>query len=143
MMVVDGKIKVIGWLEIISGLGTLAFWLLFFTVGLAPKEPPPCYFAYEFSFPVADVIMSVVLITAGILLMKGYVRGITYSLAGAGAFVFLGILDISFNLRNGIYSSGYLDLLLNAFINIWCVVFGIIIVIVMSKKLVGIGGGKE
>ena len=143
MMVVDGKIKVIGWLEIISGLGTLAFWLLFFTVGLAPKEPPPCYFAYEFSFPVADVIMSAVLITAGILLIKGYVRGIAYSLAGAGAFVFLGILDISFNLRNGIYSSGYLDLLLNAFINIWCVVFGIIIVIVMSKKLVGIGGGKE
>ncbi len=141
-MDVDGKIKLVALLEIVSGIGTLMFWVLFFTVGLAPEVPPQCYLAYELSFPVADTMMSIVLIIAGILIIKGHVSGIAYSLTGAGAFVFLGILDASFNFRNGIYASGGPDLFLNAFINMWCMIFGVIVVIAMSKRLIGLKGGK-
>ena len=47
----------------------------------------------------------------------------------AGALIFLGLLDFSFNFQNGIYALSTADLLLNGFINLWCVVFGIILAV--------------
>jgi hypothetical protein len=126
-------IKTIAALEIISGTGVILFWLLFFTVGLAPKNPPDCYFAFEHSFPLPDITLSIVIIVAGISLLKNKLIGYLLSLSGAGAFVFLGLLDFSFNAQNGMYALGGADLFLNAFINIWCVAFGIFVVIRMIK----------
>ncbi|MCD6570810.1 MAG: hypothetical protein J7L53_08935 [Deltaproteobacteria bacterium] len=131
-------LKWVAMLEIISGIGVILFWVGFFTIGLAPASPPECYFAYEHAFPLPDIIMSIVLIVAGVQLLKANIYGLLLSLAGAGAFVFLGLLDFSFNYQNGIYFLGGADLYLNAFINLWCVVFGIFVIIRIiqtSKRL--------
>ncbi|MDD5397955.1 MAG: hypothetical protein PHU70_02625 [Dehalococcoidia bacterium] len=129
-MVKDDKRRLIASLEIVTGVGLILFWLAFFTVGLAPEKAPPCYFAYENSFPLPDGILAVLLLIAGILLMKSNPAGRILSLVGAGALVFLGLLDFSFNLQNGIYLTSVIDLVLNAFINLWCVVFGLAVCIV-------------
>jgi hypothetical protein len=118
-------------LSIVTAVGLLLFWIGFFTIGLAPKNPPPCYFAYEHAFPVPDIILAIVLLTGAILNMTGAVHGNTLLVAGGGALVFLGILDISFNIQNGMYSISVLDMILNAFINLWCVLFGAAIVVKM------------
>ncbi len=47
----------------------------------------------------------------------------------AGALIFLGLLDFSFNYQNGIYALSTADLLLNGFINLWCVIFGIVLAV--------------
>ncbi|MFA5066301.1 MAG: hypothetical protein WC566_12680 [Dehalococcoidia bacterium] len=129
-MVKDDKRRLIASLEIVTGVGLILFWLAFFTVGLAPEKAPPCYFAYENSFPLPDGILAVLLLIAGILLMKSNPAGRILSLVGGGALVFLGLLDFSFNLQNGIYLTSVIDLVLNAFINLWCVVFGLAVCIV-------------
>ena len=49
------------------------------------------------------------------------------------SLIFLGLLDFSFNIQNGMYTISLMDMLLNAFINLWCVVFGIIIAINYRK----------
>ncbi len=119
-------------LSIVTAVGLVLFWIGFFTIGLAPANPPPCYFAYEHSFPVPDIILAVVLLSGGILSLTGSgAHGATLLVAGGGALVFLGILDISFNLQNGMYSISLLDMILNAFINLWCVLFGAAIVVKM------------
>jgi len=48
--------------------------------------------------------------------------------------MFLGLLDFSFNIQNGIYMTSTLDLVLNAFINVWCVGFGVAIAVLISRK---------
>jgi len=133
-MVTDDKRRLIASLEIVTGVGLILFWVAFFTVGLAPENAPPCYFAYEHSFPLPDVLLAILLLVAGILLMKSKPPGRALSLIAAGALVFLGMLDFSFNLQNGIYLTSILDLVLNAFINIWCVGFGLALAIVLGKK---------
>lgn len=115
-------------LSIITSLGLLLFWLGFFTVGLAPENPPQCYFAYEHSFPLPDIILSAVLLTGALLSLKGKHQGPRFLIAGGGALVFLGLLDFSFNIQNGMYALSATDLVLNAFINLWSVLFGAIIV---------------
>lgn len=127
MMATKG-LKTIAVLELLTGIGLILFWIGFFTIGLAPENPPPCYFAYEHSFPLPDIVLAIVLLVSGILLLSGNPRGRKLSLVAAGALIFLGLLDFSFNIQNGVYMISTLDLILNAFINVWCVGFGLAIV---------------
>ena len=124
----EKKGRAIPILEIVTAAGLILFWIGFFTVGLAPENPPECYFAYEHAFPLPDLVLAIVLLISGILLLKENPLGRMLSLVTGGALVFLGLLDFSFNLQNGVYSISTLDLVLNAFINTWCVAFGIAVI---------------
>jgi len=125
-------LKTIAVLELLTGMGLILFWIGFFTIGLAPENPPPCYFAYEHSFPLPDIILSIAMLASGILLLKNKTSGRKLSLVCAGGLMFLGILDFSFNIQNGLYMISTLDLILNAFINIWCVAFGLALYLKMK-----------
>jgi len=116
-------------LELLTGIGLILFWILFFTVGLAPKNPPRGYLEYEHSFPLPDGLLAILMLVSGTLLLLNNPLGINLSLVAAGALVFLGVLDFSFNIQNGLYKTSKMDLVLNAFINIWCVGLGIAIAV--------------
>jgi len=133
-MVKDDKRRLIASLEIVTSVGLILFWLAFFTVGLAPDKAPPCYYAYEHSFPLPDTLLAILLLVAGDRLLRSRPGGRALSLIAAGALVFLGLLDFSFNLQNGIYMTSTVDLVLNAFINIWCVGFGLAIAVLIGRK---------
>ena len=102
----EKKHKTLAILEIITGVGIIFFWIGFFTVGLAPKNPPDCYFVFEHSFPLPDIIMSIGLIIAGILLLKQKSEGVPLSLVCAGGLMFLGVLDFSFNIQKSFLLTG-------------------------------------
>ena len=130
----DGKeTKTIAVLELLTGLGILLFWIGFFTIGLAPMNPPECYFVFEHSFPLPDTILALALITASVLLMKGRPSGRSLSMVCGGALMFLGVLDFSFNILNGMYAISVLDTVLNAFINLWCAAFGLFVSVRMAR----------
>lgn len=117
--------KSIAVLELITALGIILFWVGFFTVGLAPVNPPFGYFVYEHSFPPPDSILALILIGAAVLLLTRQPLGRTLSLVAAGGLIFLGVVDFSFNIQNGMYAISALDAVLNGFINLWCVGFGV------------------
>lgn len=122
------RISTIARLQLATGIGLLLFWAAFFTVGLAPANPPPGYFQFEHSFTVPDIILAIGLIVAGRCWLQAEpTRRKTahvLSLVCAGALIFLGLLDISFNLQNGMYTSGWMDAVLALAINAWCIGFG-------------------
>jgi hypothetical protein len=125
-------IRVIAILELVTGVGLILFWVGFFTIGLAPKNPPKGYLEYEHSFPLPDGLLAVLLLVAGTLLLLNNSLGGNLSLIAAGALIFLGVLDFSFNIQNGIYKISKSDLILNAFINLWCVGFGIAVAVIVG-----------
>jgi len=118
-------------LELLTAVGLILFWIGFFTIGLAPKNPPKGYMEYEHSFPLPDGLLALLLLVAGILLLLNNPWGGHLSLVAAGALIFLGVLDFSFNIQNGVYKISKSDLILNAFINVWCVGFGIAIALLI------------
>jgi len=130
----DKKDRIIPILEIVTAAGLILFWIGFFTVGLAPENPPECYFAYEHAFPLPDICLAFLLLAAGVLLLRQNPLGRTLSLIAAGALVFLGLLDFSFNLQNDIYLASAIDLVLNAFINAWCMAVGLVIIWISSSR---------
>ncbi len=119
-------------LELLTAVGLILFWIGFFTMGLAPKNPPRGYLEYEHSFPLPDGLLAVLLLVAGILLLLNNPLGGNLSLIAAGALVFLGVLDFSFNIQNGIYKISKGDLITNVFINLWCVGFGVAIAVIVG-----------
>jgi len=127
-------LKTIAVLELLTGVGFILFWIGFFTIGLAPENPPQCYFTYEHSFPIPDIILSIAILASGILLLKNKESGRMLSLVCSGGLIFLGLLDFSFNIQNGVYLISTLDLILNAFINIWCLAFGLTLYLKMKFK---------
>ena len=133
-MLNDERRKLIASLEIVTAVGLVLFWIAFFTVGLAPENAPACYYAYEHSFPLPDGLLAALLLAAGILLTKNRPWGLKLSLAAGGALVFLGLLDFSFNIQNGVYLTSTIDLILNVFINIWCVGFGLALIVLIGRR---------
>jgi hypothetical protein len=82
------------------------------------------YIAFESAFPVADFYLVLILIIGGIGLLKRRFYGTVFSLMGGASLIFLGLLDVSFNMQQGIYSLGVEEAVMNAFINSLCIGFG-------------------
>lgn len=119
----DYKWAAVSLVQIVTGVGLILFWVLFFTIGLAPSTPPPGYFEFEHSFAVPDLILAASLLYAAWLWRsrKGNHRiARTITLLCAGALMFLGLLDASFNLRSGIYFGSIVDAVSALAINLWC-----------------------
>lgn len=137
----SARIQTIARLQLGTGIGLLVFWALFFAVGLAPRDPPPGYFQFEHSFTVPDIILALSLIRAGTWLLGAeasrHKLGWVLSLICAGALIFLGLLDISFNLQNGMYTGWWLDALLAVAINAWCIGFGAFVAYELGFKADG------
>ena len=103
----SARVELIAKLELFTAAGLFLYWILYFTAGVAPPHPPPGYFVFQNSFTFADLILAVLLARAATFLLGGdpirRVIGRGLSLVCAGALLFLGGLDISFNIQNEIY----------------------------------------
>jgi hypothetical protein len=110
-------------LQLLTAIGLVLFWTAFFTVGYANDAYPVCYETFEKCFPLPDSFITIVLLCAW---WKGRSGGSARDLTrvAGGAMIFLGLCDISFNAMNGMYTISTAELLMNGFINVWCLGFG-------------------
>jgi hypothetical protein len=109
-------------LQLLTAIGLILFWTAFFTIGFENPDYPSYYVKFEHSFPLPDSFLCIVLFVA--YYNRNNVRWKSYTLIAAGAMIFLGLCDFSFNVLNGMYTVGLTDGIMNAFINSWCVGFG-------------------
>lgn len=103
-------------LNVMAGINTLLFWVGFFTEFIFPKDTlKPLinnfdgYYAWERCFVVPDTLTACVAIFASVLLFKkqnSIFGGVLLS-AVAGAWIFLGVLDFTYAITNGMYSLGH------------------------------------
>ena len=108
-----------------TGIGILVFWLLFFTVGITPAQPPPCYLAFEHAFPLPDVILAIALLTSVANLIQGGNWGLRLSLGCAGGLLFLDLVDFRVRAENGAFRGSIIDGLQSLIIPLWCVAAGL------------------
>lgn len=109
-------------LQILTAVGLILFWTAFFIIGFENPNYPSYYTKFEHSFPLPDSFLCIVLLLAFANRSKPVWRN--YTFVAAGAMIFLGLCDFSFNIMNGMYTVGLADGIMNAFINVWCVGFG-------------------
>ncbi len=107
-------------------LGIVLWWGYYFAVTRHGPPPVPAYFDFEDAFPWPDLVWLVPLL---ILAARHNARRTPYAplwtAASGSALVFLGLLDTSFNLRHGLYTHSLAEGLVNAFVNLACLGFGL------------------
>jgi hypothetical protein len=119
---------VIGILQIILAIGFILFWTYFFLVE-NKKQKSEIYFAFERSFPIPDLgLITPLLIISAIGNLLGERYGIFFSIVSGGSLLFLGLIDVSFNVQQKKLKSKT-DLITSFAINIICLVFGTISVV--------------
>jgi len=108
-----------------SGLLVL-FWVLYFTSLLEFGHADAITTEFEAAFPFADAVLAGILAVAGVGLWKGRRYGFFCLTGGAAMAIYLGILDFTFYSRQGMYASLDSDGAVELFINLLCIVGGLV-----------------
>src|SRR5207247_6270050 len=86
----------------VTAAGTAAYWIAFFAAGNAlHSSETDAYVAFEHAFPAADTWMASAAIFAAIGLVCRRPWAVLAGIAAGSALVFLGLLDMPFNLHQG------------------------------------------
>lgn len=90
---------------LLAALIIIAYWLIWFGGGraLLASSQTASYFAFENAFPAADAWIVVTLLVGAIGLLRGRSWGLLSSLLAGGAGIYLGCMDVLFDLENHIY----------------------------------------
>ncbi|MES1175265.1 MAG: hypothetical protein ABUL62_13160 [Myxococcales bacterium] len=88
-------------------LATAAYWLVWFGIDreILASAHTDSYYAFENSFPLADAWMGVTGILASSALLRRRPSALLWSIAAGSISIYLGLLDVLFDLENGIYRS--------------------------------------
>jgi hypothetical protein len=115
-------------------IATLAYWIVFFTSGDVQVRDDAVYVAFERSFPPADAWMAVCALLGAIGLWRGKSWGFLFSLLAASSAIFLGLMDVTFNLNEGIYAISGSETLIEILINLATLLMGPVVIIYVWKN---------
>jgi nicotinamide riboside transporter PnuC len=127
-------------------LATLAYWLVWFGIDreILASAHTDSYYAFENSFPVADAWMVACGVAACIALVRRRASSLLWIIAAGATSIYLGLLDVLFDLENGIYRSPDTGgVLVEVAINVLTLAFGTVIMIWawrMRRELAQLGG---
>lgn len=88
-------------LMVIAALGTIAYWVTYFTSGATHVRTDEVYLAFENAFPLADGYMAVAYLLAAWHLWRGERRAALWGIVAGSAMIFLGCMDLLFNIEQG------------------------------------------
>ena len=105
--------------------GTVAYWIAFFAGGeTLHSSETDAYLAFEHAFPAADAWMAACAAAAAVGLARRRPWGVLAGVAAGSAIVFLGLLDVLFNLEHGLYRVRSGAMAAEIVINVFCLGIG-------------------
>jgi hypothetical protein len=92
-------------LVVAAFLALVAYWVIWFLVNrewLASLDTP-AYYVFENAFPAADGWLALACALGGWALWKRRSSALFWLLTGGSASIYLGLMDVLFDLENGVY----------------------------------------
>lgn len=100
----DAGIWMIAGLEVVTALGIAGFWLTW------PREShdepwlPAGYVEHEMAFRYPDSVLALVLLVSAVLLVLEEPLGTSLALVAAGMLTFLGVIDVAYFAKHGLFA---------------------------------------
>ena len=103
---------------IFAAVLTALYWVLFFSGSGAAVTNDPRYLAFEYAFPAADAWMAIGAVIGAVGLLRHRSWGVLFALLAGSASIYLGLMDVLFDLENGIYLLGGVNVDVEVVINV-------------------------
>ncbi len=99
-----GRVAVIAAM-IFAALLTIAYWTIWYGVdrNILASSHAASYYTFENAFPAADAWLTLTLLLGALGIARRRPWGLLWGLLAGGAGVYLGCMDVLFDLENGIY----------------------------------------
>ena len=108
----------------LSAVVTILYWAVFFSSGEVRSTEEECYLAFERAFPAADGWLAIVCLAAAEGLRRRREWALLWGVAAGSAIIYLGCMDVLYNLENGMYTRMNAAMAGEVVINLWCVSLG-------------------
>lgn len=115
-------------------VATSAYWLVFYFSGDVQVRDDPIYLAFESSFPMADAWMAICALVGAIGLLRRRSWGFLFGLLAASSAIFLGLVDVLFNLNEGIYNIGGVETGIEIAINVITLGLGPVVILYLWRN---------
>lgn len=134
---------------IFAALLTIAYWAVWFGGGrdLLASSHAASYYAFENAFPAADGWLALTLLLGALGLALNRPWGLLWGLLAGGAGIYLGCMDVLFDVENGIYlipkGGDPSAVIIEASINILTFTLGAVVITYLwrqRRKLLARGG---
>jgi hypothetical protein len=112
-------------LLVVTAAGTAAYWIGFFAGGeTLHSSATDAYVAFEHAFPLADAWMATWAVIAAAGLARRRPWAVLAGIATSSALVFLGLMDVTFNVEHGLYATRSGAMAAETVINVFCLAVG-------------------
>jgi len=112
-------------LMVTTAAGTLAYWIGFFAAGnTLHSSETDAYVAFEHAFLAADAWLSIAAIATAVGLVRRRASAVAAGIATGSALVYLGLLDVLFDVEQGIYLRPSGAMAAEVVINVFCLAVG-------------------
>ena len=120
-----------------TAIGLIYYWIDFYVRGGVQVINEDWYVRFQKAFPTADLWTAVCALVGAIGLLAGQTYGLLFALLTASSLIFLGLMDVTFNIQNNLYrlvgTSGQMRFEL--FINSWTLGLGIALIVLLWPML--------
>jgi hypothetical protein len=113
------------------------YWVDFYITGGVHVIEDDWYIKFQNAFPAADLWMSACAIVGAIGLLTGQTYGVLFALLAASSLIFLGLMDVTFNIQNRLYRlvAGSGQMKFEVFLNIYALGFGAALIACLGPRL--------
>jgi len=138
----DKALRLLALAHIVTALNIILFWIGFYTGIIFPREllAPRIphfegYYAWETSFTLPDMVLAAAMLWGGLRLWRNTRESVGRSvlLAASGGAVFLGLLDMTYNSRHGMYMLGHFYSWVLLTIGIYLPAFGVASIYLLAR----------
>jgi hypothetical protein len=100
----DAWTWVVAGLELVAALAIAGFWATWWREPHEEPWLPAGYREHEEVFVVPDAVLALVLVASAVLLVLGEPLGRSLALVAAGMLAFLGLIDLAYFARHGLFA---------------------------------------
>lgn len=120
-----------------TAIGLIYYWIDFYIKGGVQVVNEDWYVRFEKAFTAADLWTAVCALVGAIGLLAGQTYGVILTFITASSLIFLGLMDVTFNIQNNLYrligTSGQMKFEL--VINLWTLGLGIALIVHFWPRL--------
>jgi hypothetical protein len=119
-------------------LALVAYWSVFYTSGAVQARTDVVYLTFQKSFLLADAWLAACCLAGAVGLWRRREWGFLFGLLAASSSIFLGLMDVCFNLNEGMYWRGGVEMWIETGINALNLTFGAVIAAVLWSRREGL-----